>query len=180
MPSFRWYDAAPADDPPAPVSAYGSSKLGGEQAVLEHGRPDFYVTRTSWVFGPGGRNFPLAILNRARTGEPLSVVDDQVGCPSMTRDLAPALVDLMLSGAAPGIYHMANEGSCSWHQFALEILQGAGIEAEVSTMSSSELDRPAKRPAYSILDCSLLTEVRGQPLPTYKDALLRYLEEELS
>ncbi len=75
---------------------------------------------------------------------------------------------------------MANEGSCSWHQFACEILAGAGIQAEVGTMTSSELDRPAQRPAYSVLDCSRLTEVRGHPLPSYKDALSRYLEEELS
>ena len=88
-------------------------------------------------------------------------------------------MDLALSGAQPGIYHMTNEGSCSWHQFACEILQLAGIDAPVEAMSSSELDRPAKRPAYSVLDCSLLTAVRGHPLPNYKDALSRYLEEEL-
>jgi dTDP-4-dehydrorhamnose reductase len=166
------------DDPPAPVSVYGASKLAGERAVLDGARADFFVARSSWLFGPGGRNFPLAILNRARAGQPLRVVDDQLGCPSMTRDVAPALVDLVLSGAAPGIYHVANEGSCSWHEFACEILAGAGIAADVGTMTSSELARPARRPAYSVLDCSRLTAVRGQPLPSYKDALRRYLEEE--
>ena len=168
------------DDPPAPVSAYGASKLAGEQAVLSAQAPGCYVARTSWAFGPGGRNFPAAILERARSGQPLRVVSDQVGCPSMTRDLAVAMVDLVLSGATPGIYHMANEGSCSWHQFACEILEAAGIQAEVGTMTSSELNRPARRPAYSVLDCSRLAEVRGRTLPSYKDALLRYLEEELS
>jgi dTDP-4-dehydrorhamnose reductase len=168
------------DDVPAPVSVYGESKLAGETAVLSHGRPDFYVTRTAWVFGPGGQNFPKAIMNRANQGLPMSVVDDQVGCPSMTRDLAAAMVDLVLSGAAGGIYHMANEGSCSWHKFACDILAAAGIDVPVATMSSSELDRPAKRPSYSILDCSRLTEVRGAPLPTYQDALERYIQEELA
>ena len=75
---------------------------------------------------------------------------------------------------------MANEGSCSWYEFACDILTRAGIEVPVTTMSSSELDRPAKRPSYSILDCTRLTEVRGGPLPTYQDALDRYLEEELA
>ncbi len=167
------------DDQPAPVCVYGASKLLGEEAVLECGGQDFYVARTSWAFGPGGRNFPRAILDRARSGQPLRVVNDQVGCPSMTRDLAAAMVDLVLSGAEPGIYHMANEGSCSWHQFACEILELAGIQATVDAMSSSELRRPAKRPAYSVLDCSRLTAVRGHPLPNYRDALSRYVEEEL-
>ena len=168
------------DDPPGPVSVYGASKLAGERAVLEAAQPGFYVTRTSWVFGPGGQNFPRAILNRANSGEPLRVVDDQIGCPSMTRDLAVAMVDLALSEADAGIYHMTNDGSCSWHEFACEILAAAGIQADVSRMSSSELDRPARRPANSVLDCSRMAEVRGQLLPSYKDALKRYLEEELA
>lgn len=168
------------DDTPAPVSVYGESKLAGETAVLSHERPNFYVTRTAWVFGPGGQNFPKAIMNRANQGLPMTVVDDQVGCPSMTRDLAAAMVDLALSGAAGGVYHMANEGSCSWHQFACDILAAAGIDVPVATMHSSKLDRPAKRPSYSILDCSRLTEVRGAPLPSYQDALKRYLQEELA
>lgn len=166
------------DDEPHPVSVYGQTKLLGEQAVLQFGRPDFYVARTAWVFGPGGKNFPRAILARARSGEPLRVVDDQVGSPTMTRDLAAAIVDLVTSGAEGGIYHATNAGSCSWHQFACDIVAAAGLEVEVATMSSADLERPARRPNYSILDCSRLTEVRGRPLPSYQDALERYLEEE--
>jgi dTDP-4-dehydrorhamnose reductase len=108
------------------------------------------------------------------------VVDDQVGSPTMTRDLAAALVDLIGSRAAAGIYHATNEGSCTWHRFACDIVAAAGYDVEVATMSSDELDRPARRPAYSILDCSRLTAVRGHPLPSYQDALKRYLEEELA
>ncbi len=171
------YDVA---DPTCPVSAYGASKLRGEEAVLTQDRDNFYIARTAWVFGPGGRNFPRAILERARSGGPLKVVDDQVGSPSMTLDLAQALLDLAASKAEAGIYHVANEGQCSWHQFAFEILQAAGIDVPIGTMKSDELDRPAKRPAYSVLDCSRLAKVRGQRLPDYQDALRRYLREESS
>lgn len=164
------------DDACQPVSAYGRSKLAGEVAVLSHGRPDFYVARTAWVFGPGGQNFPRAILNRARQGGPLKVVDDQRGCPSMTLDLAEAMVDLLQSGADGGVYHLANEGECTWHQFAVELLQAEGLDLEVGRMSSAELDRPAPRPAYSLLDTSRLQAVRGRPLPHYLDAMRRYLE----
>jgi len=163
----------------APLSAYGRSKLLGEQAVLRHDRAGFYVLRTSWVFGPGGKNFPRAILDRARSGQPLAVVTDQLGRPTLTRDLAAAVVDLCESQAAAGVYHAANEGQCSWHQFATEILQHAGLgHLAIGTMTAAELARPAPRPAYSVLDTHKLTAVRGQPLPHYLDALSRYLKEE--
>ena len=168
------------DDLPSPVSGYGASKLAGERAVLGCRRDDFYVVRTAWVFGPGGRNFPRAILDRALAGQPLRVVDDQVGCPTLSRDLAEALVDLALSGAKGGIYHVTNEGSCSWHEFAQEIVAAAGLDVEVAAMSSAELGRPAQRPANSVLDTTRLAAVRGRTLPDYHDALRRYLEEELA
>ena len=169
----------PVDASPNPLSAYGRSKLSGERAVLAEGRDRFSVVRTSWVYGPGGANFPRAILERARSGQPLSVVDDQVGSPTMTRDLAEALLDLGAADGAGGIYHAANEGTCSWHRFALDILERAGLGSiPVATMSSADLDRPASRPAYSVLDCSRLTALRGRPLPHYLDALQRYLSEE--
>ena len=167
------------NDPTAPLSAYGSSKLSGEHAVLAVATPGHYVVRTSWVFGPGGKNFPSAILARARSGQPLAVVDDQIGCPTLTFDLADALLDLAVSGATAGVYHAANAGSCSWHGLAVEILARAGFgDVPVATMRSAELDRPAPRPAYSVLDCSRLTSVRGCPLPTYQDAVARYLTKQ--
>lgn len=165
-------------DQPDPISAYGRSKLLGEQGVLEQGRSDFYIMRTSWVFGPGGKNFPAAILARARSGQPLRVVTDQVGRPTMTHDLAAAMLDLCASDAEAGIYHASNEGVCSWHEFAVDVVGVAGLDIEVGTMHSSELDRPAPRPAYSVLDTTRLTAARGAPLPHYRDALRRYLEEE--
>lgn len=168
------------DAAPAPLSWYGRSKLAGERAVLAVGRPNFYVVRTSWVFGPGGRNFPAAILGRAREGGELAVVTDQVGSPTYTLDLAAALLDLAASGAPGGVYHAANEGRCSWHEFAVEVLARAGMAAiPVREIRSADLDRPAPRPAWSVLDCSRLARVRGRTLPDWRDAVIRYLREEI-
>lgn len=164
----------------APVSAYGRSKLLGEEAVLSRGADRFWVVRTSWVFGPGGKNFPRAILNAAKAGKPLHVVDDQLGSPTMTLDLARAILDLASAEGEPGVYHAANEGACSWYDFARATLDLSGMaEVPVARMSSVDLDRPARRPSYSVLDCSRLTKLRGQPMPHYHDALKRYLDQEL-
>lgn len=166
----------PVDAAPRPLSVYGASKRLGEEAVLAHGRADFYVVRTSWVFGPGGRNFPRAILDRARSGQPLQVVTDQIGRPTMTHDLAEALLDLADSGAAGGIYHAANEGQCSWHQFAVDILRESGLgHIAVGTQIAADLRRPAARPAWSVLDTTKLARVRGKSLPHYVDGLKRHL-----
>lgn len=170
----------PVDAATAPISEYGRSKLLGERAVLRDSESGFSVVRTSWVFGPGGKNFPSAILGRARSGGPLKVVDDQVGSPTFTLDLADALFDVACAAGASGIYHASNAGVCSWHEFACELVRAAGLDIEVGTMSSSELERPAPRPSYSVLDCSRLTEMRGKPLPDYRDAIRRYLELETS
>lgn len=166
------------DAPVAPLSEYGRSKAAGERAVLEAGEDRFYVCRTSWVFGPGGQNFPRAILNRARDGGPLKVVDDQVGRPTYTLDLAEAMLDLAASDAPGGVYHSSNEGQCSWHRFACDLVEAAGLSVPVDTMSSRELDRPAPRPAWSVLDNSKLAAVRGKTFPDYKDAIPRYLAAE--
>jgi dTDP-4-dehydrorhamnose reductase len=164
------------DAAPKPLSVYGLSKRLGEEAVLAHARADFYVVRTSWVFGPGGKNFPRAILDRARSGQPLKVVTDQIGRPTMTIDLAAVLIDVCESGAPGGIYHAANEGHCSWHQFAKDILREAGLgDVEVGTQTAAELKRPAARPAWSVLDTNKLAAVRGKQMPHYTDAIKRHL-----
>jgi dTDP-4-dehydrorhamnose reductase len=169
------------DAPCAPLSAYGRSKRSGEIAVLAHGRRDFHVVRTSWVFGPGGKNFPSAILARARAGEPLKVVDDQSGSPTFTLDLAAALLDLLATDTDGGIWHAANDGVCTWHRFATEILAAAGLgHVEVGRTTSAELGRPARRPAWSALDCARLTALRGHALPPYSDAIRRHLALEKS
>ncbi|MCA8967889.1 MAG: NAD(P)-dependent oxidoreductase, partial [Planctomycetes bacterium] len=141
----------------APLSAYGASKRIGEEAVLGHRRDDFYVVRTSWVFGPGGKNFPRAILDRARSGQPLKVVTDQIGRPTMTLDLAEALLDVARLRPAGGVYHAANEGQCSWHQFACDVLAAAGMgDVAVGEQVAADLGLPAKRPAWSVLDTDKL------------------------
>lgn len=164
-----------------PISTYGASKLAGEQAVLEHGAERFYVLRTSWVFGPGGKNFPLAILNRAKSGQPMSVVEDEIGCPSMTHDIADAMIDLCEQGGASGVWHCSNEGVITRWQFAVDILREAGLGSiEIKKVAASTLVRPARRPTYSALDCGRLWLLRNRPMPDYLDALKRYLKEELS
>ena len=166
----------PVDAAINPLCVYGASKRLGEEAVLAHDRDDFYVVRTSWVFGPGGKNFPRAILNRARSGQPLKVVTDQVGRPTMTQDLAEALLDIRRLEPAGGIYHAANEGQCSWHQFAVDTLAAAGInDIEVGEQTAADLNLPAERPAWSVLDTAKLAAVRGKRLPDYRDALLRHM-----
>lgn len=166
----------PVDAAIKPLSVYGASKRLGEEAVLAHERDDFYVVRTSWVFGPGGKNFPRAIINRARSGQPLKVVTDQVGRPTMTHDLAEALLDICAMKPAGGIYHAANEGQCSWHQFAIDTLQAAGLgDIEVGMQTAADLNLPAARPAWSVLDTDKLAAVRGKRLPHYLDALARHV-----
>ncbi|MCA8953884.1 MAG: dTDP-4-dehydrorhamnose reductase [Planctomycetes bacterium] len=167
------------DAAPRPLSIYGSSKRLGEEAVLGRERDDHYVVRTSWVYGPGGRNFPRAILDRARAGQPLKVVTDQVGSPTLTLDLAEALLDLCDSGAPGGIYHATNSGHCSWHEFARAVLRAADLgDVEVATQLAADLARPAQRPAWSVLDNSKLDAALGRSMPTYTDAIARYLAAE--
>ncbi|MCK5941578.1 MAG: dTDP-4-dehydrorhamnose reductase [Planctomycetes bacterium] len=165
----------PTDAAVNPLSVYGASKRLGEEAVLAHGRDDFYVVRTSWVFGPGGKNFPRAILDRARSGQPLKVVTDQIGRPTMTHDLADALLDLARLRPAGGIYHAANEGQCSWHEFAVDVLRIAGVDVAVGEQTAADLGLPAARPSWSVLDTDKLAAVRGKRLPDYTDALERHL-----
>lgn len=166
----------PVDSAIKPLSVYGASKRIGEEAVLAHGRDDFYVIRTSWVFGPGGKNFPRAILNRARAGGALKVVTDQVGRPTMTHDLAEAMLDVFKLKPAGGIYHAANEGQCSWHQFAVDTLAAAGMkDIDVGVQMAADLNLPAARPAWSVLDTDKLATVRGKHLPHYLDALTRHV-----
>lgn len=162
------------DDAPHPLSVYGRSKLAGERAVAEAAGM-YLIVRTSWLFGPRGRNFVEAILRRAEQGEALRVVEDQVGRPTFAGDLADAILRLVDLGAR-GVYHFANAGACSWHEFAGRIVALAGYRVPVAAISSRELGRPARRPAYSVLDTGDYERLTGAAPAHWEDALERYLQ----
>jgi dTDP-4-dehydrorhamnose reductase len=165
------------DDPVGPQSAYGRSKLLGEQ-LLQQSAPDrWLIIRTAWLYGPGGPCFPQAILNAARAGKPLNVVDDQIGSPTFTFDLAAATLEL-IDKSATGIWHVVNDGAVTWHDFAEAILQEFHIDAPVGRTTSAEWKktRPqsAIRPAYSVLDITPFEKLTGHRTPHWRDALREY------
>ncbi len=160
-------------DPAAPACVYGASKWAGEQAVREV-HPRHVVVRTAWLYGAGGPNFPDTILARARAGETLRVVDDQRGSPTWTEDLAPALVALA-ERAQYGTYHCTSEGDCTWHEFAVHLVTRANLAVEVARTDSATFGRPARRPAYSVLDNGWFRHVTGRRMPHWRDAADRYL-----
>lgn len=162
------------DSPTNPLGAYGRSKLAGEAAAREAG--DYLVVRTSWLYGAGGRNFVATILERARAGQPLRVVVDQRGSPTWTGSLAEILAGLMERGAPAGTYHATNRGETTWHGLAVEALRLAGIDAEVAPVTTAEFPRPARRPAYSVLDCSATEAVVG-PIAGWREALAAAMGE---
>ena len=136
-------------DDPAPINAYGRTKLAGERATaLVNGRS--FIVRTSWLFGPHGGNFVETMLRLGDGGGPVVVVHDQVGCPTYTGHLAVGLLRL-IDSASYGIHHMAGEGSCSWYEFAMEIFRQAEVVTRVMASTSDMMERPAKRPANSVL-----------------------------
>ncbi|MCS6770459.1 MAG: dTDP-4-dehydrorhamnose reductase [Kiritimatiellae bacterium] len=166
------------DDPPRPLNWYGETKLEGEQRVLESGARTTIV-RTQSLFGVGGRNFVQAILRQIENGrKELSVVHDQVSCPTYTRHLAEALLDLAALQPPVRILHAAASGWCSWWEFAREITARTRPEVRVLQRRAAELALPARRPAFSVLDTSALQRLIGRGLPHWRDGLDAYLAEE--
>lgn len=161
-------------DTPNPLSVYGRSKWDGEKHV-EALVARFWIVRVSWLFGSRGKNFVKAILRQARHGNVLKVVDDQVGAPTYTMDLV-AKIDEIIGKAAIGIYHVTNQGCCSWFEFAREILKQAGLtEVAVLPISTSDAGRPAPRPRNSRLANTRLKAEGLELLPPWQEALARYL-----
>ncbi len=160
-------------DSPNPISVYGRSKLAGEELARTI-LPELYVIRTAWLYGRTGHNFVKTVLRLADERDVLTIVDDQIGCPTYSYDLAERMNELMTTGWY-GTYHVTNSGTASWYEFAKEILKAAGKEGvNVRPMKSKDLDRPAPRPAYSVLR-NYLTELRGlPPLRSYQEALRDY------
>jgi dTDP-4-dehydrorhamnose reductase len=162
----------------APINVYGASKAAGEEALSSH-HSEWCIGRTSWLFGVHGPSFPEKILKAAETRPELSVVNDQIGSPTYTRDLARAIRDLILKDAR-GIIHITNEGTCSWFDFAREILSRAGRGSiPVHPISTDQSARPARRPNYSVLSPASLHAygVRTRP---WQDALDAFMREKLA
>lgn len=165
-----------------PVSVYGKTKLAGEELVKSL-MNKFFIVRTSWLFGEGGHNFVKTVLRLAKERDYLAIVDDQVGIPTYTQDLARAIRQLISTNYF-GIYHITNNDTCSWYEFAKEILEQAGTtNTEVRAIKSDELNRPAPRPSFSVLD-NRFWRLAGFPeLRSHREALkdylnnLEYLEE---
>ena len=162
------------DDCPQPLGAYGVSKLAGEKLVLAS-RAEHLIVRTSAIFGRGGSrqkggSFVERILEQARAGRPLRVVSDQTFSPTFSPDLAAGAVALVRAGAR-GLIHVANQGSCTWHELASKGLALAGIQAPVAEITTAELKLAAKRPAYSVLDTSRYQSLGLPPLRPWADAL---------
>jgi dTDP-4-dehydrorhamnose reductase len=157
-------------DPTGPRSVYGETKLTGEIHVLE-ASPRNTVVRSSWLFGTGGRNFADTMLALAAEREAVQVVSDQVGCPTWTGHLAPALIGL-LEREVTGLVHLAGAGHVSWNGFAVEIFRQAEAVCRVEEATTGQLERPARRPSWSVLE-SERDEVL--PLPPWQDGLAGYL-----
>ena len=163
------------DDPKGPKNVYGASKLAGEEAVAAH-LTDYFIVRISWVFGTHGKNFVKTMLSLADTHKILSIVSDQIGSPTYTRDLAPLLADMIVSDRY-GVYHATNEGFCSWAEFAREIFRAAGKDVAVTSVPSRAYPTKAARPKNSRLSKKSLDAAEFRRLPPWQDAVARFLAE---
>ena len=167
------------DDAPNPQSVYGRSKHAGEEAMADCLIPGLIV-RTSWLYSSFGINFTKTILQKARERNELRVVSDQFGSPTYARDLANTLLTILpkaISEQNLHILHYSNEGICSWYEFAREIIAIAGLSCEVRPITTAEYPVAAARPAYSVLDTSLVRDRFGIEIPDWRDGLRRCLME---
>ena len=171
---FDGAKAAPyvESDQPAPLSAYGRTKLAGEEATVAANKRHF-VVRSAWLFGVAGPNFVETMLRLAGSGNEVLVVRDQVGSPTYTWHLAYGIVRL-IEGVEFGIHHMAAAGQCSWYEFAREIFEQAKVECKVLSITTEEFGRPAPRPPFSALTSQREHAIR---LPSWQDGLAGYLAQ---
>lgn len=158
-----------------PQSVYGRTKLEGENAVRKH-LERYFIVRTSWVFGINGNNFVKTMLRLGAERDELSVVADQIGSPTYTPDLARLICDLIVTNKY-GVYHATNENYCSWAEFAEAIMTLGNRKAKINYISSSEYPAKAKRPLNSRLSKKCLDDAGLDRLPTWQNALERYMEE---
>lgn len=160
-------------DEPNPASVYGASKLAGEKKVLA-ACPEAIIVRTQWLYGHGGINFISKITQIARERGLVEVVNDQRGCPTYTKDLAEP-IRVLIEKNRSGIYHVANDGLATWFEFAAEIFSCLHIDVSLRPITSEQLNRKAKRPRYSVFDCSKLLSDTGHRMRSWQEALHEYL-----
>ena len=171
-----------------PLSVYGASKLQGEQAIVNSGLTEYYIVRTSWLYGPNGPNFVETIIRLATEREELGIVADQTGTPTYTADLANTIWTLLSSVITPvtvpyGFYHYSNDGECSWYDFACEIISQLRDDSvslkvkQVKPITTDEYPVPAKRPAYSVMSKQKIVAATGMNIPPWQESLKKYLEE---
>lgn len=155
-----------------PANPYGYSKVVAEQ-VVERFAPDYAIVRTAWLYAPGGVNFIHKILERARAGQPLRVVTDEVGSPTHVEDLADGLAKLLAVGK-PGVFHLTNAGACSRYEFAQEIVRLAGLDVDIEPITSDAFERASTPPPYAPLD-NVFAAALGISLRLWQDALAEYI-----
>ncbi len=165
------------DDETSPLNAYGISKLAGEQVLAVSGC-SWMVVRTSWLYGPGGWDFVDVVLEQGERRGGMTVVDDQVGCPTWTGNLAPGILELAEAGAR-GTYHVCDAGQASWLELAHRVAQEAGLDVELTATSTFAWGAPAQRPPYSVLDCSKAEAILGREMTPWCESLGAYLSEVL-
>ena len=163
------------NDPVDPQGAYGRSKLLGEQLIQNSGCK-WIIIRTAWLFGPRGKNFVETIVGFSKKRDSLKVVDDQRGCPTWAPDLAKCMFDIAHT-PEQGIFHFCNGPACTWYDLAKESIKQASVECEVNPCTSDEFPRPAKRPAWSVLDCSSTYKAIGWEPKSWQEAVSEYVAQ---
>ncbi len=160
-----------------PVQVYGRSKLQGE-LILQQTCPDSIIIRTQWLYSPHGHNFVKTMLRMAGEGSPLSVVDDQWGCPTSARSLAQAIMQVLQREWLPGIYNYSNQGETTWYRFAQEVLRVAGYDPDsIVPVTTAQFPAAAKRPAYTVLDKSKIINSYALVLPRWQDEVKSCVEQ---
>lgn len=161
-----------------PVNAYGAAKAEGEKQALEAGG-QVYIIRTSWLYGRQGNNFVKTMRRLMAEKESIGVVNDQIGCPTNAADLAGAVVKIISSSprVPTGIYHYSNSGQATWFDFAVAIKEFIKSDCEVRSITTKDFPTPAKRPAYSLMDTSKISDALKMKPPHWKDSLEKFLKE---
>jgi dTDP-4-dehydrorhamnose reductase len=162
------------DNPHAPISAYGRTKAAGEKIIFDSGHKEYFIVRTAWLYGPGGKNFVETMIALAQTKPEIRIVNDQRGSPTYTVDLAEAMLGF-LNSKKYGIYHFTNKGETTWYNFAKTILDIMGSKTPVKPCTTAEYPTPAKRPAYSVLSLDKTEKELHISIPSWQDALARYI-----